>query len=190
MKRRLGPSDRLFPMPVPLVVSGSGDELGVMAVAWIGIASATPPSVGMAIRNSRRTLELIRATREFTVNIPPVRLAEVVDYCGIVSGRKTDKFADTGLTPLPSAVVSTPILAECPYNMECRVTQELELGEYALVIGEVVETHVEEEAWDAEAARIDLDVLDPLAYCGGVREYRGLTPKVADAFVVGKRYAR
>lgn len=185
MKKRLGPSERLYPMPVPLVVGGHGDDLDVMAVAWANIASATPPTVAMAIRNTRHTLELIRQTGEFTVNIPSVALAAQVDYCGLVSGRSADKFAVAGLTPEPSAVVATPIIAECPYNMECRVTQEVLLGEYVLVIGEIVETHADEVVLDADD-RVEMDALDPLVYCAGVREYRGLTPKVADAFSIGR----
>ena len=58
----------------------------------------------------------------FTVNVPDTSLVAAVDYCGISSGRSTDKFADAGLTLVPSALVTTPIIAECPYNLECRVT--------------------------------------------------------------------
>jgi flavin reductase (DIM6/NTAB) family NADH-FMN oxidoreductase RutF len=186
MKKRLGPSDRLYPMPCPLVVGGTSGESDLLAVAWIGIAAGTPPSVSMALRDSRRTLELIREAGEFTVNIPPVRLAAEVDYCGITSGRSTDKWADTGLTPLPGAVLSTPIVAECPYNMECRVTAMHEIGHYTLVVGEVVETHADEHVLDETGEKVDVGLLDPLVYIAGSREYRGLGPVVAQAFSVGR----
>jgi flavin reductase (DIM6/NTAB) family NADH-FMN oxidoreductase RutF len=188
MKRRLGPTERLYPMPTPLIVAGIGDRLGIMAVAWIAIAGSTPSSIVMAMRSTRHTLSLIRETGEFTVNVPSVSLAEAVDYCGIVSGRNTDKFADTGLTPVPSAVVATPIVEQCPLNFECRVMSEVPNGEYVLVIGEIVETHVDEELVD-EAGRIDIDALDPLVYIPASREYRGLGPKVADAFKIGRAVA-
>ncbi len=189
MKRRLGPTERLYPMPTPLIVGGSGDRVGVMAVAWIAIAGSTPSSIMMAVRSTRHTLALIRETGEFTVNVPSVKLAEAVDYCGIVSGRNTDKFADTGLTPVPGAVVATPIVTECPLNLECRVLQEIPNGEYVIVIGEIVETQVDEEIMD-EAGRIDVDALDPLVYMPSTREYRGLTGKVADAFKIGRRVTK
>ena len=185
MKRRLGPTERLYPMPSPLIVGGSGDRIGVMAVAWVAIAGSTPSSIVMALRSTRHTLALIRETGEFTVNVPNVALAEAVDYCGIVSGRNTDKFADTGLTASPSAVVETPIVEECPLNFECRVMSEVPNGDYVLVIGEILETHVDEELVD-DAGRIDVDALDPLVYIPGSREYRGLRGKVADAFKLGR----
>ena len=188
MKRRLGPTERLYPMPSPLIVAGTGDRLGIMAVAWIAIAGSTPSSVVMAVRSTRHTLALIRETGEFTVNVPSVSLAEAVDYCGIVSGRNTDKFADTGLTAIPSAVVATPIVEQCPLNLECRVMSEVPNGEYVLVIGEIVETQVDEELVD-DAGRIDVDALDPLVYIPANREYRGLGPKIANAFKIGRGVA-
>lgn len=184
MKRALGPSERIYPMPVPLVVGGSGDDIDLLAVAWIGVAGPTPPTIAMSLRNSRRTLELIRANGgELTINIPSTRLAKQVDYCGMVSGRTADKFAHTGLTPVPGLVVSTPIIAECPYNMECRISREVPLGEYSFILAEVLETHADEEVL-AEDGKVDITKLDPLVYLAGVREYRGLTDVVAPAFTV------
>lgn len=186
MKKRLGPSERLYPMPCPLVVGGTAKEADLLAVAWINVVASTPPSIAMGLRRTRRTLELIRATGEFTVNVPPTSMAAVVDYCGLVSGRAHDKVTETGLTLVPGAVVATPLVDECPYNLECRVTHEHVIGEYVLVVGEVLETHAEEAILDATGEKVDVTALDPLVYIAGSREYRGLTPKLADAFSVGK----
>ncbi len=191
MKRKLGPSERLYPMPCPLVVGGTMQEADALAVAWINIVSSTPPSVAMGLRRTRRTLELIRATGEFTVNLPPTSLATQVDFCGLVSGRRNPaKIAEAGLTLEPGSALSTPLIAECPYNLECRVTEQVDVGEYVLVIGEIVETHAEESILDAAGENVDVDALDPLVYIAGSREYRGLTPKLADAFSVGKALIR
>lgn len=187
-KKRLGPSDRIYPMPCPLVVGGTMEQADTLAVAWIGIASGTPPTVGMALRNSRRTLELIRETGELTVNIPPTSLAAEVDFCGITSGRTTDKFTATGLVLEPGVSLSTPMITQCPYNLECRVVQELELGEYVFVIAEIVDSHAEESVLDETGAKVDVGKLDPLVYIAGSREYCGLGEKLADAYTIGKRF--
>lgn len=186
MKKRLGPSDRIYPMPSPLVVGGTMEEADTLAVAWIGIAGGAPPSIGMALRNTRRTLELIRETGEFTVNVPTASQAAQVDFCGITSGRDHDKFAEAGLTRSAATVVATPLIEECPYNLECRVTHEVEVGEYIFVIGEVVESHAEENVLDDTGAKVDVERLDPLIYIPGSRDYHRLGAKVADAFSVGK----
>jgi flavin reductase (DIM6/NTAB) family NADH-FMN oxidoreductase RutF len=189
MKKRLGPVDRLYPMPCVLVVGGTVDDADTLAAAWLNIVSSTPPTVAMGLRRNRRTLELIRETGEFTVNVPSTSLAAEVDYCGTTSGRSADKFADTGLTLSPSQVVGTPIIEQCPFNLECRVTQEVEVGEYVVVLGEIVESHAEESLLRPETDLVEMDALDPLIYCAGVREYRKLGPKVADAYRVGRQIA-
>jgi len=187
MKKRLGPVERLYPMPCALVVGGLIEEPGVLAVAWINIVASTPPTVALGLRESRHTLELIRHTGTFTVNLPPASLVEAVDYCGLVSGRSADKFGETGLTLVPGSVVPTPIIAECPFNLECRISDEVEVGAYRVILGEIVEAHADEELLlDPDGSLIDVEKLDPLVYIPGTREYRRLGEKVADAFSVGK----
>ncbi len=186
MKKRLGPLERLYPMPCVLVVGGTMDLADTLAVAWINVVASTPPTVAMGLRKTRRTLELIRETGDFTVNVPDTALVAAVDYCGITSGRASDKFADAGLTLTPSSLVTSPLIAECPYNLECKVTSETEVGDYVLVLGEILETHAEERILRAGTDIIEMDALDPLSYIAGAREYRAVGPKVEDAYSVGK----
>lgn len=189
MKKRIGAVERLFPMPCPLVVGGTMEHADTLAVAWINIVASTPPTIAMGLRQTRYTLELIRTTGTFTVNIPRASMADIVDFCGLTTGRKTDKFAVAGLTLTPSAVVETPIIEECPYNIECRVVSETPVGAYVLVLGEIVEAHADTDILrDAEGDLIDIETLDPLCYLAGVREYRRLGERVAHAFEAGKRF--
>jgi len=187
MKKRLGAVERLYPMPCALVVGGSIVAADTLAVAWLNVISSTPPTIAMGLRESRRTLELIRATGEFTVNVPDTSMAAAVDFCGTTPGRSVDKFAAAGLTLAPSSEVATPIIAECPYNIECRVTSEVPVGSYVVVLGEIVETHAEERVLRQGTDLVEVDALDPLVYCAGVREYRAIGPKVADAYAVGRQ---
>lgn len=190
MKKRLGPSERLYPMPCPLVLGGTLNDADALACAWVAIGGSTPPTVMMALRRTRRTLELIRATGEFTVNTPRADQAAVVDYFGTTSGRAHDKFAESGWTLEAGSVVSAPIIAECPYNLECRVTTEVEAGEYVIVIGEILEAHAETSVLDDTGANVDVALLDPLIYIPGTREYRRIGEKVADAYTVGTTMPR
>ncbi len=187
MKKRLGPREQLYPMPAVFVVGGTMEGADAMAVAWIAIAGATPPSVMMAVRRTRRTLELIEATGTFTVNTPRATQARELDFVGIVSGRGgRDKIAEAGLTLAPSVHIPTPIIAECPHNIECRVSRMIEAGEYVIVIGEILEVHADEDILDETGERPSMERLDPLVYICGVREYRRLGEKVADAYTIGK----
>jgi len=190
MKKRLGPVERLFPMPCALVVGGTIEHADTLAVAWINIVSSTPPTVAMGLRESRHTLELIRRTGTFTVNVPPSSLAAEVDYCGTTPGGKTDKFAATGLTLTASAVVDAPMIAQCPFNLECRVTEEVVAGSYVVVLGEIVESHADTSVLrDPEGDVVEMSALDPLVYIPGAREYWRLGEKVADAYSVGRKFS-
>lgn len=190
MKKRLGPLERLFPMPCALVVGGTLDDADTLAVAWLNIVSSTPPTVAMGLRESRHTLELVRRTGTFTVNIPSSPLAAEVDFCGTTPGTKTDKFAATGLALTPSAVVDAPLIEQCPFNLECRVTEEVLVGSYVVVLGEVVESHAEESVLrDPAGDVVEMAALDPLVYIAGAREYWRLGSKVADAYSVGRKFS-
>lgn len=186
MKRRLGPSDRLYPMPCVLVCSGTIDAADACTVAWIGVCCGSPPQVAMGLRKSRRTLELIRESGTFTVNTPRAEDAAYADYFGTVSGHDRDKFAQSGWTLEPSTLVQAPMIAECPYVLECRVVHELDVGTHVLIVGEVVESHAEPDVLDESGEKVDIVKLDPLVYIAGTREYRRLGTKIADAYRIGK----
>jgi flavin reductase (DIM6/NTAB) family NADH-FMN oxidoreductase RutF len=190
MKKRLGPSDRLYPMPVPLVCGGTMQDADACAVAWLGICATNPPRIAIALRESRHTLERIRATGTLTVNTARADDAAVVDYFGTTSGSTTDKWAVSGWTLEASVAIEAPRITECPYQLECRVTHEIELGSHVLLVAEVVESHADEGVLDETGTKVDVALLDPLVYIAGSREYRRLGEKVADAYVIGKTIGR
>ena len=191
MKKQLGPSDAFFPLPAAMVVSGIGDEANIIAIAWIGIVSSTPPTIGISLKNTRHSVGLIRKSGEFTVNIPSSGSFKEIDYCGLASGKDRDKFQDIGFTPVKGSKVNTPIIEECPYNMECRLTKEILLGDYILFLGEIVETHIDGDKFDtSKTGKIDISKVDPLVYSARVREYWSLGEKLGDGFAAGKEILR
>ena len=112
-----------------LLVSHGGKGLpNVMAIGWgtIGIIWQKPIFV-VLVRPSHYTYKLIEETEEFTVNIVPPQLKEVVQYCGTVSGRDHNKFKEKQLTGIPSKKVKVPIIKECILNFECRVVYKNDL---------------------------------------------------------------
>jgi flavin reductase (DIM6/NTAB) family NADH-FMN oxidoreductase RutF len=62
-----------------------------------------------------------------------------------------DEFKEVGLTPAKSDLVKSPMVAESPVNMECRLVQILEFGEpprlTSFIIGEILRVHVKDELW-------------------------------------------
>jgi len=184
-KRQLGPCVTFFPQPATLISSVDNNGVAnVMTASWVSIVSKTPPTVAVALNQQRRTYTQIRETGCFVVNQAPASLALAADYCGIRSGNDVDKFSAAGLTEVPAQRVAAPLVEECPLNLECRYIKEVELGDYRLVLGEIVEVHAVEEAF-AVRSNGEVGPFDPLVYLGGIREYWSLGEKQADAYKDG-----
>ena len=113
-------STQLAPVPVVLVGCGNGDDIpyNLITVAWAGTVCSDPAMLSVSIRPERHSYDIMMKTREFTVNLPSRKLARSVDFCGVVSGRDCDKFAETGLTP--TTVNGTPIIAEAKLVLICK----------------------------------------------------------------------
>lgn len=160
------PSTALYPVPAIMATCGSWERPNIITLAWVGTLNSSPPNIGISVRPTRFSYDLLKDSGEFIVNVPTADLLRVTDYCGNVSGRNVDKFAETGLTAERGQVVNVPLIAECPLNIECQVTQTIPLGSHELFIGKVVAVHMSEELLDSKG-NLDLTRADPIAYGGG-----------------------
>lgn len=109
--------------PGLLLVSLDGKRRpNAMTIGWgsIGIYWGKPIFV-VPVRESRYTYGCVEKTGDFTVNLLPRKLAEVASFCGTVSGRDHDKFAEARLTATPGKRVKSPTIEECVLSYECRV---------------------------------------------------------------------
>lgn len=144
------PGNVLYPTPAVIVSCGGFDrwKKNLITIAWAGNVCSDPPMLSISVRPERFSYEIIRTTGEFVVNVPSPRLGRETDWCGVVSGREEDKFAASGLTPGRALKLRTPIVTECPINIECQVKKSLELGSHTLFIAEVVAVQVSSDLID------------------------------------------
>jgi flavin reductase (DIM6/NTAB) family NADH-FMN oxidoreductase RutF len=165
VKAAIKPGTYLYPVPAVMVTCGSREKPNIITLAWVGTVCSDPPMLGISIRPSRYSNELIKQHGEFAVNLPTVDLVRATDYCGSVSGRKVDKFGATNLTPLPAKAIQTVVIAECPVNIECQVTQVLPLGAHDLFLAKVVAIQVDQGMLN-EAGGLDMTKAELFAYSG------------------------
>ena len=109
-----------------------------------------PGMLSISVRKERYSYDILKETGEFVVNLVTKDLVFATDYCGVKSGRDTDKFKEMKLTPLPSQHISAPGIAESPLNLECRVKQVVELGSHDMFIAEIVGVTVDDRYMDAK----------------------------------------
>lgn len=189
MKVELPGQTLILPSPVLIVGTyGADGRPDIMNAAWGGVASSQPLLVSVSIRPSRQTYQNIKDAQAFTLNFAPEKFAAEADYVGIVSGKKADKFKETGLTPLKSSKVNAPIVKEFPYALECKLYKEIDLGAHAMFLGEVVGLVADEEAL-GEKKLPDIEKVRPMFYGGfGSSAYYGIGEKLGPAFSIGKKF--
>lgn len=181
-KIKLGPQTLLFPMPAVLVGSKVDGIANFMTVAWCGIASHKPPAVSVAIRESRYTMKGIEQNGNLSINVPSADLVKKVDFCGIYSGKKKNK---SKIFNVYYGVLKTaPLIEECPVNLECKVMHSIHLGSHTLVVGEIIETHINDNCLTDKNA--DARKIDPLVYSTGTLQYQRLGKVIGKAFHIGK----
>lgn len=160
-------STKLAPVPAILVgTGGNGFKNNLITLAWAGVINSEPPMLSISVRPGRFSYEALEKTGEFTVNVPSEEQVKALDWCGIVSGKKHDKFAECGLTAVPGSKVSAPIAEECPIALECKITQKIPLGTHDMFLAEIVAVQVSKE-FLTEDGKFDLSKTNLLAYvCG------------------------
>ena len=89
-KINLGATIPAYPMPVSLVGAMVEGKPNFMAVAWFTMAAYKPPRMAFVLGKGHYTIPGIRENKAFSVCIPSEDMVELTDYCGIVSGKKTD----------------------------------------------------------------------------------------------------
>lgn len=104
---------------------GRDGQPNVMTIGWMtgGVVWGKPILV-VFVRPTRYTYSRLEEVGEFTVNVLPPEFHEVVQFCGNVTGREVDKFAQTGLTVAPARKVRVPIIGQGVVHYECRLVHK------------------------------------------------------------------
>ena len=187
MKKSLGAQTLIFPTPTWIV--GTYDKDGrpnAMTAAWAGICCSDPPCVAVSLRKATYTYGSLMERKAFTVSVPSESHVKEADYFGLVSGRDTDKFSATGLTPVGSELVDAPYVEEFPMVLECKVLHVFELGLHTQFVGEIMDVKVDEAVLGSEG-HPEIEKVRPIIFSPGDRGYHGVGTSLGHAFAIGKK---
>ena len=136
----IDPAILYFGTPVVLLTTvsteGAVNLMPMSSAFWLGHTGV----LGMGTRS--QTFRNLADTGECVLNLPSDALVAQVNSLALTTGRdpvparkaaagyryEPDKFGRAGLTPVPADTVQPPRVAECPVNLEARVTRIHELG--------------------------------------------------------------
>lgn len=144
------PGTMEYPLPPVMVSCGSMEKPNVMTAAWTGIVSSDPAMTYVSIRPSRYSHELIKESGEFVINLTTLPLVTAADFCGVKSGRDTDKFKEMNLTPGACSQVSCPQIMESPVSIECKVVSVTNYGSHDMFLAEIVAVNVDDKYLDQD----------------------------------------
>jgi flavin reductase (DIM6/NTAB) family NADH-FMN oxidoreductase RutF len=164
--------------PRPIALASTISPEGVRNLAPFSFFNAfgsNPPMVAFAPNRRGRDGTLkhtylnATATGEFVIAAVSYAMVQQMNVASAEFPEGVDEFVKSGLTPLPALRVRPALVAEAPFQMECRLHQVLELGTGPgaglMLLGEVLAFHGREDCWEGDL--LHPDRLDLVGRNGG-----------------------
>jgi len=157
----------ITPRPIAWVVTQDGEgRRNAAPYSFFNALSGIPPlvAIGMAADGQREgvaekdSLRAIRETGEFTVALVDEAHAEAMNLTAIDAPAGTDELELAGLATAPAIKIAPPLIADAPVQFECKLWKLVETGPHsAIVIGEVVVTHIDDRFVGEEDGKLRID---------------------------------
>ena len=138
-----------YPLPPAMISCGTLEHPNIMTAAWTGIVNSEPPMTYVSIRSSRHSHSIIKESGEFVINLTTEQLVAAADFCGVKSGKDTNKFKEMKLTAGKCSELIAPQIVESPVSLECKVKDITHLGSHDMFLAEIVAVNVDDKYIDS-----------------------------------------
>ena len=179
----IGTVNALYPMPTTLVGATVNAKPNFLAVAHVGILNhGTPQYLSIGLHKSHYSNSGIYENRTFSICLPSEGLMVETDFCGIMTGKKTDKAAlfEVFYGDLKTATM----IQQCPVNMELKLHDVLDFNTHDIFVGELVQTYADESV--IADGNIDITKLKPLLFDMASKQYWSLGQTLGKCWNAGK----
>ena len=167
----------IVPRPIAFVSTLSKDGLENLApFSYFNGICSNPPSIMFCPARrgydgkTKDTLNNIRDTEEFAVNIVSEDFAEQMVSTSTDFEPEVNEFEVSGLTPEPCQKIAPPKVAEAKISFECKLNQIVPVGNEGpgggfVIIGTIVLFHIDDDVY--EDGYINLKKLRPIGRLAG-----------------------
>jgi flavin reductase (DIM6/NTAB) family NADH-FMN oxidoreductase RutF len=127
---------------VGLITSDGPFGADVMACEWTHHVSYRPGLIAVCIRPGDATHDNIRQTKEFGVNLCSADQSTMSSIAGGYTGNehnKIDALKELGFEFYKAKRIEVLMIRGASVNIECKLSNEIPLGDHTTFIGEVVE---------------------------------------------------
>jgi len=130
---------RMIPYGLFVLTAESKSAVAAATVNWVTQASFTPPLVAVGVKADSGAHAVIKEANAFALNV----LGKGQQAMAYTFFKPAEKQGSTisGEAYRPGATGS-PILANAPAFVECRLVSTVEMGDHSIFVGEVVEAGV------------------------------------------------
>jgi flavin reductase (DIM6/NTAB) family NADH-FMN oxidoreductase RutF len=186
--KRLGVVNALYPMPTTLVGATVAGRPNFITIAHVGIMNhGKPQFISLGMAKVHYTNAGIKENKTFSVCIPSEDLMVKTDYCGITTGKTTDKAALFEL--FYGELKTAPMILACPVCMECRLERIVDFPTHDVFVGEIVETYARESVLGKDGG-VDIAKLKPLLFDMSSKKYWSLGKALGNCWNAGKQLKR
>ena len=157
--------------PGCVVIVSCGDETkdSLFSVTWNMPIRKDPSMVAILAGKGHYSYSFIKKTGEFGINIPASSLVDAVLGCGTTSGHKgVDKWERFGLSRQKAQKIKAPLINETFANLECRISQIVDMGASSLLMAQIVSAQVDDQYF-ADGKLVFDGNLELLHHLGGDR---------------------
>ena len=118
-----------------LTAEGKDGRVAAAAVNWVTQTSFSPPLIVVGVKTDSLAFHLIKETGTFALNM----LGKGQQDLAFNFFRSHERDGQTiGGEPFEAGKTGAPLLKNLPAFVECRLSEMVEIGDHATVIGEVV----------------------------------------------------
>lgn len=172
-------------VPIALVGANVNGKPNYMAVGFVNGVNIKPPILCVSLNKHHHTPEGIIWNGTFSINIPSMDYVKETDYCGLVSGKTTDK--SNIFTTFYGELETAPMIEEFPITCECKYIDKKEFEMDMVYFGEVHQVYMNQDII-MDNNKVDIVKANPLI-TGMDNWYRTVGEKVGQAYQIGWKYA-
>jgi flavin reductase (DIM6/NTAB) family NADH-FMN oxidoreductase RutF len=126
------------PRETIIVTCKDSTSADAVTLSWHSPLSFDPFLYGISLYIKRKSLEIIKNSKEFCINFPTENMAELALFCGTKSGHKVDKFKEGSIEKENCESIDCPRIKDCSAYLECTAIDFVEVGDHIMVVGKVI----------------------------------------------------
>lgn len=170
-------------MPVVLVGTMREEKPTFAMAGWVTRVNEKPPMIAISIDKEAETPKGIIENKSFSINLVSEDMAEITDYCGIVSARDVDK--SKLFEVFYGDIKTAPMIEDSAITMECKLTKNIELPTNHFFIGEIVNAYCDESCMTDD--KPDIEKLCPMFLTTPDNRYWTVGSNIGEAYSMGKK---